>query len=423
MAKIAVIGTGIAGNVAAYHLSKEHEIVVYEANDYIGGHTHTHDIELDGEQQRIDTGFIVFNHKTYPNFLKLLAELDVPYQDSDMSFSVACEKTGLEYNGTTINSLFAQRRNFFRPSFYRMIRDILRFNGASLELLENPDEQVLLGDYLKQGNYSQQFIDHYIIPMGSAIWSMSAGQMLKFPARFFVRFFNNHGMLSVDDRPQWYVIKNGSNAYVDALTKGFKDNIRLSSPVKSIERKEDSVVVKTDSDEQTFDYVFNAAHSDQALGMLSDPHALEQEILGVMGYNPNEVILHTDDSLLPKRKLAWAAWNYHLLNDDSGRATLTYNMNILQSLTSKHTFCVTVNNTEAIDESKIIKRLDYAHPMFTEAAVNAQERHREINGVNRVYYCGAYWRFGFHEDGVFSALKALNHFYEDTGHEKQDILR
>ncbi|MBT8448175.1 MAG: FAD-dependent oxidoreductase [Gammaproteobacteria bacterium] len=423
MAKVAVIGTGIAGNVAAYHLCKKHDITVYEANDYIGGHTHTHEIELDGEQHRIDTGFIVFNHKTYPNFIRLLEEMGVPYKNSDMSFSVACERTGLEYNGTTLNSLFAQRRNFFRPSFYRMIRDILRFNKDSAELLEESQKDVLLGNYLADNNYSENFIEHYIIPMGSAIWSMSKAQMMEFPAQFFVRFFTNHGMLSVDDRPQWYVIENGSKSYLDAMTKGYKDRIRLNSPVKAIERTDAGVVVKTADSEETYDYVFNACHSNQAFEQLTAANQIEQETLGVMHYQYNDVVLHTDESILPKRKLAWAAWNYHLLEKQTGKATLSYDMNILQGLESKHTFCVTVNNSEAIDETKVIKRLDYDHPLFTQESVAAQLRHREVNGSDRIYYCGAYWRYGFHEDGVFSALQALNHFYEDTGDEQQTILR
>lgn len=423
MAKIAVIGTGIAGNVAAYHLAKEHDITVYESNDYIGGHTHTHNITIGDETHNVDTGFIVFNHKTYPNFIQLLGELGVDYQHSDMSFSVSDDKTGLEYNGTTLNTLFAQRRNFFRPSFYRMIRDILRFNKDSAELLEDTNKDVKLGDYLDDNNYSQQFIEHYIIPMGSAIWSMSRAQMMAFPAQFFVRFFTNHGMLSVDDRPQWYVIKGGSKSYLDALCQSFLDKIRLSSPVKAIIRRDDKVIVQTDTSEDEYDYVFNACHSDQAYRQLQNPNELERETLGVMPYQHNDVVLHTDASLMPKRKLAWAAWNYHLLKQESSQATLTYNMNILQSLTSKHTFCVTVNNSEAIDPDTIIKTLEYDHPLFTSESVAAQLRHREVNGSGKVYYCGAYWRFGFHEDGVFSALSALNHFYEDIGREQQTILR
>lgn len=423
MAKIAVIGTGIAGNVAAYHLSKLHDITVYEANDYIGGHTHTHDISIGDEQHKIDTGFIVFNHKTYPNFLQLLGEIGVEYQNSDMSFSVSCDRTGLEYNGTTINTLFAQRSNFFRPSFHRMIRDILRFNEQSAELLEPENKDIKLGNYLADNQYSEQFIEHYIIPMGSAIWSMSRAQMMAFPAQFFVRFFTNHGMLSVNDRPQWYVIKGGSKSYLTALCKNYLERIKLNAAVTSIARTESGVIVRTADTEESYDYVFNACHSNQAFAHLDVPNNLEQETIGVMHYQHNDVILHTDQRLMPKRKLAWAAWNYHLLKEDTSQATLTYNMNILQSLQSKHTFCVTVNNTAAIDPDTILKTLEYDHPLFTSESVAAQARHREVNGSDRIYYCGAYWRYGFHEDGVVSALAALNHFYEDTGCEQQTILR
>lgn len=422
MAKIAVIGTGIAGNVAAYHLNKSHDITVYEANDYIGGHTHTHEIHLGSEKHHIDTGFIVFNKKTYPNFINLLTELGVSYKKSDMSFSVACEKTGLEYNGTTLNTLFAQRSNLLRPSFYKMIQDILRFNKDSAELLSNSDS-ILLGDYLSENNYSRQFINQYIIPMGSAIWSMSYEQMMSFPAAFFVRFFTNHGMLSVNERPQWYVINNGSSSYLDALTNSFKDRVNTNATVKEIERINNKILVRTVDSEQEYDYVFNACHSDQAYQQIKSPNQVERETIGIMKYQPNEVVLHTDSSLMPKRKLAWAAWNYHLLKTQTECSTLTYNMNILQSLKSNYTFCVTLNNTSRIAPEKIIKQLSYDHPLFTQDSVKAQARQREVNGIDRIYYCGAYWRYGFHEDGVVSALAALNHFYEDTDCEQQIILR
>lgn len=421
--KIAIIGTGIAGNVAAHYLNKEHDITVFEENDYVGGHTHTHRIDFDGESHKIDTGFIVFNHKTYPNFIKLLTELGVEYQKSDMSFSVQCEKTGLEYNGTNLNSLFAQRRNLFRPSFYRMIKDILRFNQESLEILEQPHEKLSLGDYLAANNYSEQFIHHYIVPMGAAIWSTDHDSMFAFPARFFVQFFHNHGMLSVDERPQWYVIKNGSNEYVKPLIAAHKDKIKLSSPVESIVRSSNQVIVKAKGQgSEVFDYVFIASHSDQALSMLENPTVAERDVLSAIPYSDNEAVLHTDESLLPNKKLAWAAWNYHLLKEQKEQVALTYNMNILQSLKSKNTFCVTLNNTDAIDPSKIIKKMDYMHPFFTLDGVKAQQRQSEINGTNRTFYCGAYWRYGFHEDGVVSALTALEDFNKEIKSEQQNIL-
>jgi len=411
--KIAVIGTGIAGNVAAYHLSREHDITVFEANDYAGGHTHTHEIEWHGKEYRIDTGFIVFNDWTYPNFTSLLRELGVEIQASDMSFSVKCEKSGLEYNGTNLNSLFAQRRNILRPSFYRMIRDIMRFNREAPALLQQTDNEISMGEYLSKNQYGQEFIQQYIIPMGSAIWSADPAQMNSFPARFFISFFHNHGMLSVNERPTWYVIKDGSKEYVKKLTAGFQDRIRLNSRVTSIRRFESHVEVSTaDQPPEHFDAVFIASHSNQALTMLKDVSVVEREVLGAIPYQSNEAILHTDASILPQKRLAWAAWNYHLLPDHRGRATLTYNMNILQGLKSDDPFCVTLNHTAAIDESRIIKRMQYDHPVFTPKAIIAQGRQSEINGANRTYFCGAYWRNGFHEDGVVSALTALQDFKE-----------
>lgn len=409
--KIAIIGTGIAGNVAAHHLNKQHDVTVFEANNYIGGHTHTHHIQYDGENHRIDTGFIVFNHKTYPNFIRLLTELGIEEQPSAMSFSVKCDKTRLEYNGTTLNSLFAQRRNLFNPRFYKMIMNILRFNRDALELLGSDKMELSLGEYLQQKAYDPVFVRNYIIPMGAAIWSADPQQMFDFPAKFFVRFFHNHGMLSVDDRPQWYVIKNGSNQYVQKLVAPFKNRIRCNTPVISIKRYTDHVAITTAKyGIESFDCVFIASHSDQALAMLLDPSQEERQVLSLLPYQDNEAVLHTDASVLPKNRLAWAAWNYHILQREQGRVALTYNMNILQNIQSKHTFCVTLNNTAAIDPNKIIKRLHYDHPVFTPDGVLAQGQQAAINGVNRTFYCGAYWRNGFHEDGVVSAMHALEHF-------------
>ncbi len=405
--KIAIIGSGIAGNTIAYHLHKAHDITVFESGSHIGGHTHTHDIELGGKQYAVDTGFIVFNDRTYHNFIALLDELGVEWQPSHMSFSVHCEKTGFEYNGTTLNSLFAQRRNFLRPSFYRMISEIMRFNKTAPELLEDGPE-IRLGDYLAQQQYSQNFIDYYIIPMGSAIWSTEARQMLEFPARFFVRFFHHHGMLTVNNRPQWRVIKGGSARYVEALTASFSDRIRLNTPVEQVRRLKRSVRVKPcNGPEETFDWVVFACHSDQALAMLSDPSAAEKDILGAIPYQENTVFLHTDPIMMPKRKLAWAAWNYHVTAEPAERVAVTYNMNILQGLVTPEPVLVTLNHTRNINPARVIKRLTYHHPVYTTEGAKAQARHAEISGANRTAYCGAYWRNGFHEDGVVSALAAL----------------
>ena len=418
--KIAIIGSGIAGNTLAHHLYQQHDIAVYEANHHIGGHTHTHDIEIDNKKYSVDTGFIVFNDRTYPEFIQLLDKHQVAWQNSNMSFSVRCEATGLEYNGTTLNSLFAQRRNLFKPSFYMMIRDILRFNKTSLELLDlnnkNYGDEISMGDYLAKNSYGQRFINQYIIPMGAAIWSTDAAQMLQFPARFFVRFFHHHGMLSVNNRPQWRTITGGSARYVEAITAPFKHKIKLNTPVKSVKRSTKQVEITLQNGEiATFDYVFFACHSDEALRMLQDATSAEQAILGAIPYQQNTVFLHTDASLMPKRKLAWAAWNYHLTKTPSNqlsgnKVAVTYNMNILQNIDCPQPILVTLNHTDNINPAKIIKRLQYTHPVYTLAGTAAQARHAEISGHNRTGFAGAYWLNGFHEDGVKSALTALQHF-------------
>ena len=412
--KVAVIGTGISGNVAAYHLARHHDLTVFEANDYVGGHTHTHDINWKGVDYPIDSGFIVYNERTYPNFIALLDELGVASQPTTMSFSVKNEQTGLEYNGHSLNTLFSQRRNLLSPAFHRMIRDILRFNRDATESLARGELDICLGDYLKQGEYSDMFIQQYILPMGAAIWSTDPQQMQSFPARLFISFFDHHGLLSVKDRPAWRVIKGGSRGYLKPLTDSFKDRIRLKSPVTSIRRLPGHVEVQTYSEKvENFDAVFIAAHSDQALRMLADPSREEQSILGTIRYQENEATIHTDERVLPASRRAWAAWNYHVQENTKGRVAVTYNMNILQSIQAPVQFCVTLNNDRAVSRKHIIKKIIYEHPIYTPDTVSAQQRQSEINGVQRTYYCGAYWRNGFHEDGVVSAMKALEHFEED----------
>ena len=415
--KIAVIGTGIAGSLAAYRLSEHHDVTVFEADSRIGGHTNTIDVAIDGRQWAVDTGFIVFNDWTYPHFIELLDELGVDSQPSDMSFSVRCERTGLEYNGASMNALFAQRSNLFRPKFYRMLREILRFNREAPALLDMPGDSINLGEYLDQNGYSKQFIEHYIVPMGAAIWSSTPGGMARVPAKFFVRFFTNHGLLSVKNRPAWRVIKGGSRAYMDKLVAGHRDRIRLNCAVQSIRRFPEYVEIKSENaPPERFDHAFLACHSDQALTMLTDPTPREQATLGAIRYQRNEAILHTDATLMPRRHLAWAAWNYHIPAENTwpeDRVALTYNMNILQSLKAPVDFCVTLNYRQAINPDRIIQSIEYMHPMFTEKAVSAQQHQRTINGAHRTYYCGAYWRNGFHEDGVVSAMSALEHFQDD----------
>lgn len=409
--KIAIIGGGIAGNTLAYYLHQQHDITLFEANDYIGGHTHTHEVTVGGQKHAVDTGFIVFNDKTYPEFERILREAGVAWRDSNMSFSVRNEASGLEYNGTTLNSLFAQRRNLLSPAFYRMILDILRFNKTSLALLATGDE-IPLGDYLKQQGYSSQFIRDYIVPMGAAIWSTDAEQMLQFPARFFVRFFHHHGMLTVDQRPQWRTIVGGSARYLEKITAGYRDRIQLNAAVQAVQRDAQGVSVTTQNGQsQRFDFVFFACHSDEALQILgAEATTAERDILGAIPYQDNTVYLHTDARLMPQRKLAWAAWNYHVTAQATGKVQVTYNMNILQGIQSSEPLLVTLNYTDAIAPDKVIKKLHYRHPLYTLAGAQAQARHAEISGKHRTGYAGAYWRNGFHEDGVVSALAAIQHF-------------
>jgi predicted NAD/FAD-binding protein len=424
--KIAVVGTGIAGLTAAWHLHQAgHALTVYEADSRIGGHTHTHDIEWAGRHYAIDSGFIVFNDWTYPNFIRLLDQLGVASQPSNMSFSVQDEKTGLEYNGTSLNTLFAQRSNLLRPSFYRMIADILRFNRQANAWLNSDDaSQPTLGEFLERHGYSEQFRRQYILPMGAAIWSASSQQMLDCPARFFIRFFANHGMLSVDERPQWRVVRGGSARYAERLSAGFAHRIRLNTPVESVKRTEAGVIVKASGDPaEHFDALFLACHSDQALRLLADPSRKEIEVLSALPYQRNIAVLHTDARLLPRRPLAHAAWNYHLPSHDSQPVSVTYSMNILQSLDAPVHFLVTLNREHDIDPAKVLARMEYDHPLFTAQGVAAQARQAEINGERHTYYCGAYWRNGFHEDGVVSSLSALAYFQQRTEHHAELLVR
>ncbi|MDF3196810.1 FAD-dependent oxidoreductase [Pseudomonas sp. 1928-m] len=412
--KIAIIGSGIAGLTSAYLLNRNHEISVFEAGAWIGGHTHTVQVEVAGKSYAIDTGFIVFNDWTYPNFIRLLSQLGVGFKATEMSFSVSDPVSGVEYNGHNLNSLFAQRRNLLSPKFWGMVRDILRFNREALNdlNLQRIASDMTLGDYLKANGYSERFIQHYIVPMGAAIWSMSLNDMLGFPLQFFVRFFKNHGLLSVSDRPQWCVVEGGSSSYVAPLTESFKQHIRLNCAVTRVERDADGVTVHSAAGTERFDKVIFACHSDQALALLAEPTHIEKEILGALPYADNDVVLHTDTRLLPKRPLAWASWNYRLGGPVDQPAAVTYDMNILQGIKSDTTFCVSLNQTAAIDPSKILARYTYAHPQYSLAGMAAQARWEELLGLNHSYFCGAYWANGFHEDGVVSALRVAREFGE-----------
>jgi predicted NAD/FAD-binding protein len=412
--KIAIIGSGISGLTSAYLLNRNHEISLFEASDWIGGHTHTVDVTVDGQRYAVDTGFIVFNDWTYPNFIRLMGQLGVGFKPTQMSFSVTDPDTGLEYNGNNLNSLFAQRSNFFSPGFWGMLRDILRFNKhAQRDLAEQRiNADTTLDEYLKAGGYGERFILHYIVPMGAAIWSMSMADMLGFPLQFFVRFFKNHGLLSVSNRPQWRVIEGGSSAYIAPLTASFHERIRINCPVTEVERDEDGVVIHSIDGNERFDKVVFACHSDQALKLLAEPSAAEQSILGALPYADNEVVLHTDTRLLPARELAWASWNYRLGGPGHTMAAVTYDMNILQGIQSATTFCVSLNQSAGISPLKVLAKYTYAHPQFSLEAVAAQARWEELNGAHHSYFCGAYWANGFHEDGVVSALRVARSFGE-----------
>jgi uncharacterized protein len=413
--KIAIIGSGISGLTCAHLLHQHHDISVFEANDYIGGHTATKDIEVNGTHYSIDTGFIVFNDWTYPNFIKLMEKIGVQSQPTEMSFSVKNTALNLEYNGNTLNSLFAQRRNILRPRFWRIVRDILRFNKiCKSETTQNSDFGALtLFEFIQQNELSDDFTYNYILPMCAAIWSTSLNDIKTFPFQFFLKFFNNHGLLNITDRPQWFTIIGGSRSYIAPLIKGFESKIYINSSVQSVSKHTSGYKITVNKVEQYFDEVIFACHSDQALRLLEQPSDLQNAILGSIQYAANEVVLHTDIQVLPKRKLAWASWNYSLTGSKeelAEPAVLSYNMNILQRLTSSTTFCVTLNNTANIEPNKILGKYVYAHPQFDQRAIAAQKQHKAISGQHGLHFCGAYWYNGFHEDGVRSALDVCADF-------------
>ncbi|ABM18570.1 NAD(P)/FAD-dependent oxidoreductase [Marinobacter nauticus] len=411
--RIAVIGAGVSGLTAAWLLADKHDVHLFEAGDYAGGHTNTEQVEAGGRTWPVNTGFIVFNDWTYPNFIKLMDRLGVASEVSNMSFSVDCHASGLQYNGTSLNTLFAQRRNLFNLNFLKMIREILRFNKetrADLAAGTIPDGETL-GEYLNRNGYSRYFRNYYIVPMGAAIWSAPEIVLEQFPIRFFLQFFNNHGMLSVDDRPTWRVISGGSATYVNRMMDRLGERTHLNSPVTSVKRDEEGVTLVANGQEHRFDQVIFGCHSDQALAMLDDATDDERSILGAIAYQKNDVVLHTDASVLPSNRLAWAAWNYMIPEHSTQPVSVTYNMNVLQNFDdAPETFCVTLNRSRDINPEKVIKRFEYDHPVFTLDAVAAQERYDDIGNRNRTHFCGAYWFNGFHEDGVRSALRVTRAF-------------
>lgn len=407
--RIAIVGAGVSGLVAAHRLSRRHEVVVYEAAAYAGGHTNTIRVDTEDATHHVDTGFIVFNDRNYPNFERLLAQLGVATQPSSMSFSVSDGRGDFEYSSGSPSGLFAKRGHLASPAFHRMVRDLVRFNREVRPLIALNGQGPSLGEFLDRGDYSRQFVERLIVPQASAVWSADPAQMWSFPAGFLAEFFDNHGMLGFTRRPRWRTIAGGSQRYVRALTARLGDRLRLSAPVSRLARDEDGVrvtVAGQGSEPERFDHAVLAAHSDQALALLADPSGAEREVLGAIPYQPNRAVLHTDASLLPRRRRAWASWNYHLQDEPAAQATVTYHMNRLQSLNADREFCVTLNRSADIDPARVISTIDYAHPVYTHAGLAAQRSWDRISGAGRTHYCGAYWGWGFHEDGVVSALRA-----------------
>jgi len=402
--RIAVIGSGIAGLASAWLLSRRHEVTLYEANDYLGGHTHTHDIELDGRRYAVDTGFIVHNPVHYPLLTQLFDELGVASQPTTMSFSVHNAASGLEYNASSLDGLFCQRRNLLSPRFIGMVHDLFRFYREAPALLDEPRQSPTLGDWLAEHRYGAAFRDEHLVPMASALWSSPPARILSFPARYLVQFMANHQMLQVAGRPEWRVVRGGSASYVRALRSRWQVRERLNSPVRSVWRDALGATVVSDVGGERYDQMVLACHSDQALALLADASERERAILGAIPYQANDVALHTDATLLPRRRKAWATWNAYLPREPDAPCTVSYCMNLLQGFDSPAPFVVTLNRNEAIDPAKLLRRMHYHHPVYTHAAVTAQRRKAEIQGVNRTWFAGAYWGWGFHEDGMRSAV-------------------
>ena len=403
--RIAVVGAGIAGNGAAWLLSRQHEVVLFEREDRLGGHTHTHRVESGGREYAVDTGFIVYNPLNYPLFARMLAELGVPSQETTMGFSVQDARSGLEYNATSLDALFCQRRNLLSPPFWRMVREILRFYRESPALLLQGGTGPTLGEYLREKAYSKLFVEAHLVPMACALWSSPTAAVMEFPAQHLVRFMSNHQMLDPGTRPSWRVLRGGSSAYLGALQTHWRVQVRTGQAVARVRRTPEGVEVHTAEAVECFDQVLLACHSDEALALLEEPTAAERDVLGALRYQRNETVLHTDARLLPRQRKAWAAWNAYLPAAAGAHCTVSYCMNLLQSLDAPEPFIVSLNRTADIDPGKILARMDYAHPLQDHASVAAQARRAEINGVDRIWYAGAYWGYGFHEDGLRSGVE------------------
>ncbi len=422
--KIAIVGTGVSGLTTAHILHKEHDVTVYEASDYIGGHVNTIDLSTEVEPVSIDTGFIVFNDWTYPNFEKLISGLDIKIQNSEMSFSASCIESGFEWSGSGLKSLIFNRENWSQLKPYQIFFDIVRFKKYAIEFLKTADQKQTLSDFLNNNNFSSAFIKYYILPMGAAIWSSNLEQISSYPAHSFLTFFQNHGLLNLKVRPQWKTIVGGSKKYVSELCRPFENRIYTNTPVSIVKRLAGRIeVFSRGRPPEYFDHIFFACHSDQALSLLDKTSNQEKSVLSGIEFQNNIAVLHTDSSLMPNRSSAWSSWNYLIPKEDTGNANVTYYMNRLQNLSCKKDYFVTLNPNQIIKPSKIIKKIDYMHPVFNQSAINSQQQYESINGRNNAWYCGAYWRNGFHEDGVWSAIRATNQFNEYIKNEELYIQR
>lgn len=413
--KIAVIGAGISGLSAADILSEQHQVTVFEANEQIGGHADTHQIQVDGKVIAVDTGFIVFNPDNYPTFMELINKYSVKYQDSDMSFAVSNRISGLEYNASSINQLFSQRKNLFNPRFYRMIKDIFRFYKESKHLLVE-DSDISLGDYLKQNQYSPMFIDEHIIPMTCALWSGDSQTIYNFPAKFLVAFMNNHKMMQAFDRPVWKTILGGSREYLKAIEENCQFTISKGATITRVTRNSKSITIEFKDQTSEFDKVVFACHSDQALRLIQEPTAEEQHVLGAIGYQENTICLHRDETVLPVNPNAWASWNVLIDEASSKQCTVSYYMNLLQSLPTQAPVIVSLNMQQKIDPDKIWKTIKYHHPIYNQSTINAQKNKHLVQGGKNSYFCGAYWGWGFHEDGARSGKEAALQLLKDIEH-------
>ncbi len=413
--RVAIVGTGISGLVCAHLLHRHHDIQVFEANGHVGGHTNTIEFDLDGRDYAVDTGFVVYNEANYPYFRRLLRQLGVATQPSPMSFGVSNARSGVAWRGTNLDTVFAQRRNVLRPSFHRMLRDIMRFNRAAKRLVhaDFTDPYLTLGEFTAELGVSRRFLVDFLVPFGAAVWSADPRSFLEFPAATYTRFMANHSLLDVGHTSNWRTVSGGSKRYVEKLIAPFADHIHLRTPVGKVVRRPDGVELMTADGPQHFDRAVLATHSDQALRLLGDAHASEREILGALRYQPNTATLHTDEKILPRVRRARASWNYHVGPEPDGAATVTYWMNELQAIASPHQFLVTLNRPDEIDRSRVIAEFDYSHPVFDTAAIRAQTRRQEIQGMGGVFFAGAYWGYGFHEDGVRSALDVCRYFGVD----------